>query len=402
MATTSFTMLTSSDQLAAFCGRAREAGRIGVDTEFLWERTYAPRICLIQAIVGDEIVLVDPLEDIDLEPFAALVRDPDVQLIMHAPHADLVAFAQRLDAIATNVFDTQIAAGFVGESGGLAYDRLAQDLLGVKLAPSESFSDWSRRPLTDKQLQYAAADVEHLFGMTDEIAQRLEDLGRTVWAREELTRRFEDPARLVTDPTEAWRKVARRGRLNASDLIALRGVAAWREETARARDLPASWVMKDATLIELAKRKPTTPKELTRIRGVDGSVKTDDQARLIYLLANPPAGDSERAAEHRAMTTRAVRARTAIAKGLASALLRSRCEHAHIAPELVGTSSELEELIAWVAADRPGDAAVPALLRGWRAQFGNDIVDLVEGRIQMQLTDRDPYLVIHEAKDSNH
>jgi ribonuclease D len=349
----------------------------------------------VQLAVGDEVVIADPIEDVDLQPLAAIITDPAVQLVMHAPHADLVAFAQRLDAFPTNVFDTQIAAGFAGESAGLAYDRLVQDLLGVRLAASESFSDWSRRPLTDKQLEYAAADVEYLFDMADTITERLDSMGRVSWAREELERRFEDPARLLTQPGEAWRKVARRGRLSANDAVALRGAAAWREQTARTRDLPSSWVMKDATLIEIAKRKPDSPRQLSKIRGVDNSIRPDEQAKLIEMLDNPPESQDRNGSENRAMSTRSVRTRVSIAKGLATALLRARCEAAKIAPELVGTSSDVEELIAWVAAGRPEDASTPAMMSGWRAEFGKDLVALVDGDVQLQLIDKPPYLIVH-------
>lgn len=387
-------MLETTDALRAVCDRARSDGRIGIDTEFLWERTYSPLICLAQLNVGEQVYLADPLEGVDLAPIAELISDPAVQVVMHAPHADLVAFAQRFDADPVNTFDTQLAAGFTGLSAGLAYEKLVHEVTRRRVQPSESFTDWSRRPLGEKQLRYAGEDVEHLFAMSDRITQRLRELGREEWMREELSRRFDGADRFVTQPEEAWRKVGRRGKLGPADLAVLREVAAWRERVARSRDLPVGWIAKDPTLIEVARRKPRSAKDLGRVRGVDGSMKQRDLQELLTAIERGRA--AEPIVEEGPPPIRGVRRRTAIAKGLATALLRARCEGEEIASELVGTSSDVEELITWVSAGRPdSDGAGPFLLRGWREQFGADLVDLVEGRIQLQLVDRDPYLVIH-------
>lgn len=388
-------MLESSEALAQVCDQARADGRIGLDTEFLWERTYSPQICLAQINVGGTVYLADPLEGVDLQPIADLISDPDVQVIMHAPHADLVAFALRYGADPVNTFDTQLAAGFIGLSAGLAYEKLVHEVTRRRVQPSESFTDWSRRPLAEKQLRYAGEDVEHLFAMTDQITSRLRERGREQWMREELSRRFDGTDRFVTQPEEAWRKVGRRGKLGAADLAVLREVAAWRERLARQRDLPVGWIAKDPTLIEIARRKPTNAKDLTRVRGVDGSMKQRDLQELLDVVERGRA--SEPIVEDGPAPIRGVRRRTAIAKGLATALLRARCEADELAPELVGTSSDVEDLITWISAGRPGEVDRPFLLRGWREPFGLDLVDLVEGRVQLQLVDRDPYLVIHRT-----
>lgn len=390
-------MLETTEDLARVCDQARGDGRIGLDTEFLWERTYSPQICLAQINVGGRVYLADPLEGVDLQPIAALISDPGVQVVMHAPHADLVAFAMRHDANPVNTFDTQLAAGFTGLSAGLAYEKLVQEMTHTRVQPSESFTDWSRRPLADKQLRYAGEDVEHLFTMRDAITSKLDELGRGQWMREELARRFDGVDRYVTRPTEAWRKVGRRGKLGAADLAVLREVAAWRERTARSRDLPVGWIAKDPTLIEIARRKPATGKDLGRVRGVDGSMKGRDLQDLLDAIER--GRNAEPIREDGPPPIRGVRRRTAIAKGLATALLRARCESEEIASELVGTSHDVEELITWISAGRPESVDRPFLLRGWREPFGLDLVDLVEGRIQLQLVDSDPYLVIHRTVD---
>lgn len=388
-------MVESSAQLADLCEQARAAGRLGLDTEFLWERTYSPQICLAQLNVADRVYLADPLEGVDLSPIASLISDPEVEVVMHAPHADLVAFSMRYDADPVNTFDTQLAAGFTGLSAGLAYEKLVHEVTRRRVQPSESFTDWSRRPLGERQLRYAGEDVEHLFAMADTILTRLDELGRERWAREELARRFDGADRFVTAPEDAWRKVGRRGKLSGRDLAVLREVAAWRERLARQRDLPVGWVTKDPSLIELARRKPATEADVSRVRGVDGSMKPRDMAELLAAIERGRA--AEPISEQATAPLRGVRRRTAVAKGLATALLRARCEAEDIAAELVGTSSDVEEIITWASAGSPPECDEPFLLRGWRRPFGLELIDLIEGRIQLQLVADDPYLVIHRA-----
>lgn len=390
-------MITSDEELADECERARLAGRIALDTEFLWERTYAPQICLVQLNVEGETMLADPLDGISLAPVADLISDPDVDVVMHAPHADMVAFALGFGADPTNVFDTQLAAGFTGLSAGLAYERLVQAVTGERVQPSESFSDWSRRPLETRQLRYAGEDVEHLFPMAETLWEQICDLGRDGWAREELGRRFEGRDRYVTEPEDAWRRVGRRGKLSPAELAVLREVAAWREALARSRDLPVGWIVRDPSLVELARRQPATADDLARVRGFDGSMRQRDRQDLVAAIERGRAADPVDDAQPE--PARGVRKRVATAKGLATALLRARCESRDIAPELVGTSGDVEALIAWVASGGvAGDE--PSLLRGWREPFGRDVVDLVEGRVQLRLVEDEPFLDISDVADA--
>ena len=252
----------------ALVAAVRAAGTCALDTEFLWEKTYAPQLCLAQIAVGDEIWLVDPLAGAPLEPIADLVRDPAVEKLMHAPSADLIAFGLHFGAVPANVFDTQIAAGFVGLTAGAGLDRLLDQVLKVRLSHDETFSDWSRRPLTDTQCLYAADDVRHLAALVAELRRRLAERGRGDWAQAEIERRFCSPEAAGADPERSWRKVQRRGRLSPTAQAVLVDVAAWRERTARRRDQPTAWVMKDPTLVEIARAAPRTADDLRRIRGV--------------------------------------------------------------------------------------------------------------------------------------
>ncbi len=315
---------------------------------------------------------------------------------MHAPHADLAAFALEFGTRPTRIFDTQLAAGFVGLGSGLAYDRLVTELVGIEVGAHESFSDWSRRPLSANQLRYAAEDVLHLEPMVEELLRRLDERDRRAWALAEMAKRFA-PERLTTDPREAWRKVSRRNKLNGAGLATLRELAAWREQRARDRDVPVARVVKDVTLIEMSRRRPSSARELARIRGVDGTVRERDRHDLAAVIREadglPPLK------EHSAPPmSRHTRKRIAVSKGLATALLRALCEDADIAPELVGTAPDVEELIAWVDMRDSHDVcqsdqdSTPALLEGWRRDFGQPVVDLIEGRIQVHLGGEPPYL----------
>lgn len=396
----SYEMVSNQERLDELCQLARETQVLGMDTEFLWERTYAPQICLVQIAVDDRIALVDPLEPgIDLQPIADVIADDSVDIVMHAPHADLVAFCARHDIVPTRVFDTQIAAGFVGLSAGLAYDRLVEQLLHEKLPPSESFTDWSRRPLNERQLHYAADDVIYLFGMEETLHERLTERGRLDWALEEMDRRFGRGARLMTPPERAYEKVSRRNRLRPQEMAVLREVAAWRELSARRRDLPVSWVMKDQTAIEVARRAPATARDLGSIRGIDSGLRSKDRDLLIEAIER---GQHAEPIEPAKEPPAPVRRRVSVAKGPASAVLRARCDDAELASELVATTADLEALVRYISAHdgelpAPGTDFddLPALLKGWRREVvGDELVDLLEGRISLRLSATPPFMSV--------
>ena len=232
---------------------ARAAGRCALDTEFMWEKSYAPQLCLVQVAVGDTIWLVDPLAGAPLEPLGELIADASVQKLMHAPSADLIAFGLHFGSVPANVFDTQVAAGFVGLTASASLDRLLDAVLKVRLNHNETFSDWTRRPLKETQLHYAADDVRYLNQLVEELERRLAERGRRDWAHAEIERRFCTPEAAGGDPERAYRKVQRRGKLSPQAQAVLVDVAAWREQLARRRDQPSGWVMKDPTLVEIAR-----------------------------------------------------------------------------------------------------------------------------------------------------
>jgi ribonuclease D len=283
------------------------------------------------------------------------------------------------------VFDTQLAAGFVGHGISMAYDRLVERVAGIRLTHNETFSDWSRRPLTEAQIAYASDDVRYLFAVADALVAKLDEMGRRSWAEDEITRRYGPGATIEPDPQRAYLKVARRGRLSGRQLSALRAVAAWREEEARSRDLPPGWVLKDPSVVEVARRNPADAAALGRLRGL-GNLSAPASQRLLEALAR--AADAEPPAAARELPPGLAR-RVAAASALGAVLVRARCEGARIAPELVATRAELESFVEAMAAGQDGHA----LLTGWRRDLvGAELKELVQGNVALALDPQAPYV----------
>lgn len=373
---------------------ARAAGWCALDTEFLWEKSYAPRLCLVQIAVGDRIWAIDPLAGAPLEPIGALVADAAVRKLMHAPSADLIAFGLHFGSVPANVYDTQVAAGFVGLTASASLERLLQAVLKVGLHHNETFSDWSRRPLTDTQVLYAADDVRHLEALVERLEQRLAERGRTEWAHAEIERRFCTADAAGADPERAWRKVQRRGRLSPEALGVLIEVAAWREALARRRDQPASWVMKDPTLVEIARAMPRDEQALQHVRGVGRSLGERETGELLAAVAR--GLDREPPPAERSTPQRIARQVDAVAT-LAVPLARIRCQDVDLAPELVANREQLDRFLEAIVADE--DLTALPLGEGWRRELlGDDLVRLVRGEISLSLNATAPFLNIEERR----
>ena len=387
-------MVTDAAGVAEVVAEARRVGRCSLDTEFLWEKTFAPQLCLVQIAVGDVIWLIDPLADAPLEPIGELVADASVQKLMHAPAADLIAFGLHFGSVPANVFDTQIAAGFIGLTGSASLDRLLEAVLKVRLDHNETFSDWSRRPLKETQLLYAADDVRYLEQMVAAIAAQLEQRGRTTWATAEIERRFCGAEAAGGDPDRAWRKVQRRGRLSPQAQAVLIDVANWREAAARRRDQPAGWVMKDPTLVEIARAAPRSAADLQQIRGLGKTLGERDTADLLEAVASglkrppPPA--------ERSVPQRIARQVEAVA-ALATPLARIRCLDVELAPELVANRADLDRYLEAIVAGE--DLSTLPLGQGWRKDLlGDDLVRLVRGEVSLSLNQSAPFLRIEDRR----
>jgi ribonuclease D len=382
------TPVTTEELLAEVVRGVKATDSVALDTEFLRERTYRARLCLVQLATPSAVHLIDPLVDLDLHPIADLIADPSIEVIVHAGRQDFELFVERYEITPRRIFDVQLAAGFVGLGASLPYGRLVEETAGVQLAKGESYTDWCRRPLTDAQLSYAADDVRYLFAVADRIRDRLRELGRTEWVDEEM-RMFEDPTMYATDPSEAWRRVSGRGGLSGRQLAVLREAARWREETAARRDIPRGWVIKDPTLVELARKAPTSVAGLKSIRGMNAreaersgrgvvdAIRRGLDSAPIKLPSAPP---------------RAALARARMLSGLADAIVRARCEHNEIAPELVATRGELEALLVDAFRHEP-DPSGHRLLQGWRLQLAGDaVLALARGKLAVRVIEDPPYI----------
>ncbi len=385
-------IVTDASGVAVALAAARTAGSCALDTEFLWEKTYAPQLCLAQLAVGDQIWLIDPIAGAPLAPLGELIADPSVEKLMHAPSADLIAFGLHFGSVPANVFDTQIAAGFVGLTANASLDRLLEAVLKVRLNHNETFSDWSRRPLKETQTLYAADDVRYLVPLVAELRASLAKRGRADWAQAEIERRFCNPDAAGGDPDRAWRKVQRRGRLAPQAQAVLIDVAAWREQSARRRDQPSSWIMKDPTLVEIARAAPRTMEDLQQIRGIGKGLGERDGADLLEAVARglertpPPA--------ERSVPQTIAKQVDAVAT-LAVPMARIRCIDADLAPELVANRESLDRFLEAVVAGE--DLAALPLGQGWRKELlGDDLVRLVAGKISLSLNQTAPFLRIED------
>jgi ribonuclease D len=290
------------------------------------------------------------------------------------------------------VYDTQVAPGFVGLTASASLDRLLDGVLKVRLNHNETFSDWTRRPLKDTQLDYAADDVRYLGQLVEELERRLAERGRTEWAQAEIERRFCSPEAAGGDPERAYRKVQRRGKLSPQAQAVLVDVAAWREQLARRRDQPSGWVMKDPTLVEIARAAPRTAQDLKQIRGVGNSIAERESGELLEAVAR--GLEREPPPVERSVPQRIARQVDAVAT-LAVPMARIRCQDADLAPELVANRADLDRFLEAVVADE--DLTALPLGQGWRKELlGDVLVRLVAGEISLSLNPSAPFLNVEE------
>jgi ribonuclease D len=376
-------MLALDDRLAA---AARAAGRLGVDTEFVGEGRYRTLLCLIQLAVpgsreeGKTIVVLDPLaEGFDGSSLAALLADAQIEIVVHAGRQDVALLRRALATDVSNVFDTQVAAGFAGLGAQSSYDSLLGEILGVRLAKSASFTRWERRPLSAEQLSYAREDVEHLLELSGELERRLQRLGRLDWAREEcepLARASDE-----RDPDAIFERLPRSRALSPSARPIARALVSWREQVAARQDRPVQGVLADAALMEIAKRKPASTAELEHIRGSGAANLRRRGEELVEVVARARQLAPEKApAQDRPP---APRAEDAPLIALGEALLRSRARQAGIAYELLAARADLQAI---VAAWRAGEEADVRTLRGWRRELaGAELLALLDGRVELSV-----------------
>jgi ribonuclease D len=381
------TALAGSDEVARIAELASASGRLGIDTEFMSEGRYRALLCLVQVAVPDadaaegvRIALFDPFEAVDFQPLAAVIADPAVEIVLHAARQDVAILRRAWRTDVRNVFDTQVAAGFAGYGAQTGYGNLLGAALGLRVGKTASYTRWDARPLTEEQLSYAREDVVYLLQLSDALHEKLGASGRLEWAREEC-RRMED-ATDERDPETAFERLPRSGQLDPRARAVAREVAAWRERTAQQEDKPVGTILPDPALVEIAKRKPASTRELEQIRGLHGgplrrrgeaiveAVERGRSAAPIAREARRPGGEQG----------------DAPLIALVEAVIRTRAIEAELAYELVASRSELEQIV--IAARRGDPEPDVRALTGWRRELvGAELADLLAGRRAVAIAD---------------
>ena len=374
-------IITTTKGLEKACDDLLQNPYMAVDTEFMRETVYWPQLCLIQAAGGPTEVIIDPLADgLDLEPFWELMADERIIKVFHAARQDLEIFFHRGgdSLIPHPMFDSQVAAMALGLGDSIAYDALVKALLKRPIDKGPRFTDWSRRPLSDAQLEYAMADVTHLRDLYPIMQERLEKKGRAEWLAEEM-KILTNPETYRLDPEESWRRMKLR-KNSPKWLAALRAAAAWRETEAQTRDMPRQRVMKDDAIYEIAGVAPTTPEQLTGLRAVPKGFERSSPARRLFEKMSEALAEPEAYAPKYEKSAPPPQG-TGPTVELLKVLLKFVAEDAGVAPRLIATVPDLEKIAS-------GDDEDVAAMTGWRRDvFGEPARRLKRGELSLTLKD---------------
>ena len=387
-------LITTDQQLGDFCRDLATAKQIGFDTEFVSEDTFRPQLCLVQVAVAGRLVVIDPLKVSNLVPFWTVLAAGEHETVVHAGRQEIEFSLLAIGRPPQRLFDVQIAAGMIGLEYPASYGTLVSKILSETPQKGETRTDWRRRPLSDRQVEYALADVDHLARLREKLGQRLERLERTAWFETEMADWLAD----IQDAQrrERWRKVAGSSGMPPRGLAVVRELWAWRESEAERRNCPIRRVLRDDLIVELARRRSVDPKQIRAIRGMERGDLTrvipDLSAAIGRALALPDASCP------RIVRTDTNSQLTLLGQFLSSAL-GSICRAAKVAPSIVGTASDVRELVAHMLAG--GNDELPLLAHGWRAEVvGQVLEDLLRGKlaIRIQNPDSDQPLVFEPVQ----
>ena len=367
-----------TDDLAAFCTAACAYPYVTIDTEFLRETTYWPKLCLVQMATEDEAIIVDPLaKDISLDPLFALLDDANVVKVFHAARQDVEIFVNLTGKVPQNLFDTQVAASVCGHGDSASYDSLVQAIVGVRIDKSSRFTDWSARPLSEKQMAYALADVTHLRDVYKKLVAEIEQSGRGDWVADE-NRAMQSIDTYIVKPEDAWRRV--KARLNRPrDLAALKALAAWREQRAQDNNQPRGRILKDDAIAELAIQRPKSTAEFESLRAVPrGYGRSAMGTEIIAVIAEVEALDKAD------LPRLPQRPNGPSPKGpigdLIRVLLKAVAEREGVAARIIATSDDIDQIVL-------DDEADVAALKGWRRTvFGDKALAIKQGRLGLAAT----------------
>lgn len=359
-------------RLQDLCGLIKTSPWIALDTEFLREKTYYPKFCLLQIATPDWVACVDPLALSDLKELFEVISNPAIVKVFHSCHQDLEILYQLTGTIPGPIFDTQVAAPLLGYQDNPGYAMLVSSLLNINLNKAHTRADWSKRPLSEAEIQYAADDVIYLCQVYQAIVQKLTALGRSDWLQDDF-KELENPGNYQVRPEQAWLKIRGKNKLTARQLTVIQALAEWREQTAQIEDRPKNWLIRDEVLLDMTRLQPDTLPALTNIRGLNERVvnrygKTlcgiiEDAKKREPLQYKEKNRGYKKTQQHEAILD------------ILTALVRIRAEENSLNPAILATRKDLEELLLEDNENSP-------LRHGWRyTMAGRELKGLIEGRL---------------------
>lgn len=367
-------LITTTEALSDLCDRLAKSEFVAVDTEFMRENTYWPELCLVQIANTEEAAAIDPMAPgIDLKPLLDLMCDnEDVLKVFHAGSQDVEIIVNLTQRTPHPIFDTQIAMMAISQSEQIGYANLVETWMGLTIDKGARFTDWSRRPLSDRQIEYAIGDVTHLATIFPRILKKLIKTGRGLWLDAEMEK-LADPSNYITDPGQAWKRIRQPGR-NPLVLGRMKALAGWRESEAQHKNIPRGRIMRDETLADIASHPPKSQADLAKVRGLSAAWRDNDIGkRLMKILADAEPLPKDEMPE-KIKQGAPLGKEGALVADLLKLLLKIRAREIDVAPRLLTRADEMEALAAG-ARDLP-------VLQGWRFEvFGKDALDLVEGKL---------------------
>ncbi len=390
-------LITTPRALREVVEHLRNSGRFAFDTEFVSEDTFEPVLGLLQVATRERLVAIDPLAVRDLSPLWDVLVDPSVEVVMHAAGEDLRICRLQSGRLPERVVDVQIAAGLVGFGYPISLGNLVQNTLKVTLAGGETRTDWRRRPLSPAQIRYALDDVRHLLDVADEMSNRLATLGRIAWAEDE----FQDQLRSIEarDESERWRRLSGLHQLTRRGLEIARQIWEWRRNEARRSNRPLRHVMRDDLIVAIAKRQPSSRRDLEALRDFNRPHLLARSAEIVDLIAEAQKIPSDELPEYAERHEEGPGLSMVIS--LLAATLNRCCAQQRVATGLVGSNADLKELVRWHLASQPGIRA-PKLAQGWRGEVcGQALIDVLSGRRALRIADpeADVPIVIDPIQD---
>jgi ribonuclease D len=369
---TTIQYINTPDQLATLCEQIKKESWLALDTEFLREKTYYPKFCLLQIATPEWVACIDPIALPDLNALFETLYNPAIVKVFHSCRQDLEIFHQSTGKLPSPIFDTQVAAPLLGFQDNPGYAMLVSSLLGINLNKAHTRADWSKRPLTEAQIEYAADDVIYLCQIYQIMVQKLTALGRIDWLKHDFAE-LTNPALYTVAPEKAWFKIKGKNKLTGKQLSIIQVLAQWREKTAQAEDRPKSWLLRDELLFDLAKLQPETVTDLANVRGINERAVNrygKELCQLITVAKNTPPiplNEKDRAAKKNQQQEAIL--------DILTALVRIRAEENSLNPSILATRKDLEVLLF-------NDDDECPLLHGWRfTMAGRELVGLLKGEL---------------------